>query len=169
MLSMAREAALPKVFTTIHPQFKTPTYATLVFATVSLVYFVGLTIISDSILADSLTALGLVVALYYALTGLSCAVYFRNRLRDSWSDALLLGVGPLIGGIVLLFVVWQTAKDLRDATAWMGLGSPLLIAIVIGLTGIVGAIVSRIVSPEFFKRELETAPPPGAVAVPAEA
>jgi amino acid transporter len=164
MLSMARDGALPPQFAKIHPRFQTPSVATLVFAAVSLVYFLVMTLISATILIDSLTALGLLVALYYALTGLSCVVYFRRRLFDSWRDALMLGVAPLTGAIALIYVLGRTARDLyypassAGGTSWFGIGAPLAIAILIVLVGLVGMVVSRLASPKFFDRGLEAAP-----------
>jgi hypothetical protein len=122
-----------------------------------------MTIISESILIDSLTALGLLVALYYALTGLSCVVFFRKRLSNSWRDAVMLGVSPLLGAAALIYVLIKTADTLSDpassvdGTSWFGIGAPLAIAVAIVLLGIIGAIVSRIISPEFFERKTETA------------
>jgi amino acid transporter len=163
MLSMAREGALPKAFAAIHPRFRTPSTATIVFAAVSLVYFIVMTLISESILLDSLAALSLLVALYYALTGFSCAVYFRRRWSNGWRDALMLGVSPLLGASALTYVLIRTAIDQSDpinsagGTAWLGVGAPLAIAVVIVLLGIIGAVVSRMVSPEFFTRKTEAA------------
>ena len=48
-------------------------------------------------LFDSLTALSLLIAFYYALTGVACAVYYRRHLLESPKNLLLIGVGPLVG------------------------------------------------------------------------
>lgn len=167
MLSMARDGALPKAFAKIHPRFQTPSVATIVFAAVSLVYFIVMTAISESVLIDSLAALSVLVALYYALTGFACAIYFRRRWGNGWRDALMLGVSPLVGAGALTYVLIRTAIDQSrpansfGGTSWFGVGAPLGIAIAIVLVGIIGAIASRIISPEFFKRKLEAAPPNG--------
>lgn len=167
MLSMARDGALPKAFTAIHPRYQTPSVATVVFAGASLAYFIVMTAISESILVDSLTALGLLVALYYALTGFSCAIYFRRRWNGGWRDAVMLGISPLLGACALTYVLIKTASQLSDpaasadGTSWFGVGAPLVIAIAIILLGVVGALLARFESPEFFKRKLEAAPANG--------
>ena len=68
-LSMARQGALPKIFGRIHPRFQTPDFSTILMGTVSIIWYVGLTIVSDNVLGDSIAALGLMIAFYYGLTG----------------------------------------------------------------------------------------------------
>lgn len=164
MLSMARQGALPPAVARIHPRFQTPSVATLVFAAISVVYYVVMTAISNSILTDSLTALGLLVAFYYALTGLSCVVYFRRQWRDGARATVMLGVAPLVGAVALLYVMVRNGIDLADPansaghTSWFGLGAPLVIALAIVALGILGAVASRLIAPAFFAKRAEAAP-----------
>ena len=37
-------------------------------------------LISENALFDSITALSLLIAFYYALTGIACAIYYRRQL-----------------------------------------------------------------------------------------
>ena len=62
--------------------------------------------ISENFLFDSLSALALMIAFYYALSGIACVVYYRRELRKSVKNFLLIGVGPIVGAILLgyLFV-----------------------------------------------------------------
>src|SRR5262249_44730002 len=146
ILSMARSGALPKSLATVHPRFGTPTKATLVFAAISTIYYLVMTAVSGSILTDSLTALGLLVALYYALVGLSCAVLYRGRWRQSAKDFVVLGLGPLLGAASLIYVMIRSAIDYADpassagGSSLFGLGAPLLIALTIVVLGIVAAL-----------------------------
>ena len=64
-LAMAAYKALPKRFATVHPRYKTPSFSTLVMGIVAIVYYVGMTLISDNILPDSILSLGLAIAFYY--------------------------------------------------------------------------------------------------------
>lgn len=172
MLSMARRGALPASLARIHPRYQTPSAATLAFAAVSTTYYVVMTTISESLLIDSLTALGLLVAFYYALTGLSCVVYFRSHFRSGWRAALTLGVAPLAGALALLYVLGRSAKDYADpassidGASWLGLGAPLVIALAIVVLGVIGATVSRWRSPAYFRARAETAPAPAPLEVP---
>ena len=61
-------------------------------------WYVGLTIVSENILFDSIAALGLMIAFYYGLTGFACAIYYRRELIKSAKNFLLIGVAPVLGG-----------------------------------------------------------------------
>ena len=67
----------------------------------SIVWYVGLTIVSENILFDSIAALGLMIAFYYGLTGFACTIYYRRELTRSLKTFVLIGVGPTLGGLML--------------------------------------------------------------------
>ena len=64
-LSMARAGAMPAILGRIHQRFQTPDVSTVLMGTFSIVWYVGLTLISENILFDSIAALGLMIAFYY--------------------------------------------------------------------------------------------------------
>ena len=64
---------------------------------IAIVWYLGHHLISENALFDSLTALSLLIAFYYALTGIACAVYYRRHLSESVKNLLLIGVGPVVG------------------------------------------------------------------------
>ena len=64
----------------------------------SIVWYVGLTLVSEDILFDSIAALGLMIAFYYGMTGFACVWYFRRDLTKSARNFWLVGVAPLVGG-----------------------------------------------------------------------
>jgi hypothetical protein len=70
-------------------------------AAIAIVWYVGIYQVSATALFDSLTALSLLIAFYYALTGVACAVYYRRHLLESARNLLLIGVGPLVGSGLL--------------------------------------------------------------------
>ncbi len=76
-LAMAVYKALPKRFATVHPRYRTPSFSTLLMGFVAIVFYVGMTLISDNILQDTVLSLGLAIAFYYAITGFACVWYFR--------------------------------------------------------------------------------------------
>ena len=86
---MARAGAFPKPLGDVSPRYLTPHVATIVIAALSIVWYVGLTLISENILFDSIAALGLMIAFYYALTGFACVIYYRRELLHSVRDLLL--------------------------------------------------------------------------------
>jgi hypothetical protein len=91
----ARDGRLPRLparFKDVHPVYKTPSFSTIVGGTVAICYYLGMTLISDNILQDSISSLGLAIAFYYAITGYACVWYFR---RDLATRARAVGQGHL--------------------------------------------------------------------------
>jgi len=148
-LSMAVAGAFPRVFARVHPRFGTPAAGTWVIGIASAVWYVGASLVSESFLFDSLSALSLLIAFYYALTGIACAVYWRRRLLRSAKAFLLIGVGPLAGAAILLYLLYRSVLDLADpgtsytGTAVFGIGMPLAIALVLVVAGVVTMLVQR--------------------------
>lgn len=103
MLSMARWGALPAALARIHPRFATPSVATLLMGAVSGLWTIALLVANpaQSVLGDSITALGFLIAFYYGLTGLACAVYHRRRLREGLAQTVGLGLIPFLGAALL--------------------------------------------------------------------
>ena len=77
----------------------------------SIVWYVGLTIVCENILFDSIAALGLMIAFYYGLTGFACTIYYRQRAHPSVKNFLLIGVGPLLGGLMLAAIFVKSCID----------------------------------------------------------
>src|SRR6185437_9380486 len=84
------------------PRYLTPSTSTIWMGGVSIAFYVALTIVSDSILADSIAAVGLMIAFYYGLTGFACVWYYRKTLTKTPRDFVMRGVIPLLGGLILL-------------------------------------------------------------------
>ncbi|HTU30512.1 MAG TPA: APC family permease [Solirubrobacteraceae bacterium] len=103
LLSMGRWGALPPALARIHPRFATPSVATLLMGGISAVWTVALLLAdpAQSVLGDSITAIGFLIAFYYGLTGLACVVLYRRRLRDSIGRLLGDGLIPLLGFLML--------------------------------------------------------------------
>ena len=111
-LSMARAGAMPAILGRIHPRFQTPDVSTVLMGTLSIVWYVGLTLVSENILFDSIAALGLMIAFYYGITGFACAIYYRRELTNSVKNFVFVGVAPVIGGLVLLWLFYASCVDL---------------------------------------------------------
>jgi amino acid transporter len=164
-LSMARAGAMPKSLGAIHPRYLTPHVSTLLMGGLSIVWYVGLTIISENILFDSIAALGLMIAFYYGLTGFACTIYYRRELTRSVKTFLLIGVGPLLGGIMLLGIFLKSCVDLsrpansESGDSWFGVGPPLVIGLGFLLMGVVLMLYWRVAHPAFFRRTPELADP----------
>jgi amino acid transporter len=103
LLSMGRWGALPPALARIHPRFATPSVATVAMGGVSAVWTVALLLAdpAQSVLGDSITAIGFLIAFYYGLTGLTSVVLYRRRLRESVGRLLGDGLVPLAGLLML--------------------------------------------------------------------
>lgn len=170
-LSMARAKAAPAPLANIHPRYLTPDTATWVMGALSIIWYVGLTAISQNLLYDSIAALGLMIAFYYGLTGFACTWYYRRTLTTSLRRLLLVGLAPFLGGAVLLFVFAKSCIDLSKAdagsTTYLGIGSPLVIGLGFLLLGAILMTIWRHAGhPEFFTRKPQTAHPQPTTTVP---
>lgn len=141
-LSMARRHALPAYFGKIDHRHRTPHVSTWWVAGIAIVWYVGIYQVSANALFDSLTALSMLIAFYYALTGVACAVYHRKHLLESARNLLLIGIGPLIGSALLAWLLVLSVRDMADpensysGQSWLGVGPPLVIGAGIFLLGV---------------------------------
>jgi amino acid transporter len=161
-LSMARARAMPESLGRIHPRFLTPHVSTILMGVLSIVWYVGPTIVSENILFDSIAALGLMIAFYYGLTGFACVVYYRRELFNSARNFVMIGVVPALGGLMLLGILVKSCIDLSDPAnsesgdSWLGLGPPLVIGIGSMLLGVLLMLWWRATGHrEFFARRPE--------------
>ncbi|MEA2244456.1 MAG: hypothetical protein QOD24_4012 [Solirubrobacteraceae bacterium] len=157
-LSMARAGAMPARLGVVHPRYMTPHVATLLFGALSIVWYVGLTLVSQNILLDSIAALGLMIAFYYGLTGVACALYYRRAVRGSLKGLLFAVVAPAVGGVILTWVLVKSIIDLSDPAnsnsgSWLGLGPPLVIGIGFMLLGVVLMLAWSRGNPAFFRQQ----------------
>ncbi len=163
-LSMAHWKAVAKVLGKVHKTFLTPDVSTIGMGLISIIVTVPLLLVSESVLADSITALGFPVCFYYGFTGLACVVYFRKELFKSVRNFLFIGVAPLIGAVMLFgvfikaLIYYGETKNVESAPLagitlpiWFGIGGMIL--------GLILMLASRPYFKEFFSRRTETAPP----------
>jgi amino acid transporter len=109
VLSMSVHKALPDVFKKMHRRFLTPTVATISFGAVSIALYVVMNSISAGhVIADSVSALGTMIAFYYGLTGFSCFWYYRKQLTKSVHNFFIQGAAPLLGGLILWYILGWT-------------------------------------------------------------
>lgn len=113
-LAMGVYGALPKSFAAISSLYKTPSYSTVFTGAASLVFYVGMTIISGDILADTIESTSLAVAMYYAITSFACIWYFRSSLFSSARNFTLRFAMPLIGGLMMTTVFLFSAVSMLD-------------------------------------------------------
>ena len=126
-------------------------------AGIAIVWYLVISVISENALFDSLTALSLLIAFYYALTGVACAVYFRHHLLGNVKNLLLIGVGPVVGAVLLVWLLVESVIDMSDPAnsysgqSWFGLGPPLVIGIGIAVAGVVLMFVWRALDARYWE------------------
>jgi amino acid transporter len=154
--SMGRQDALPRSFAAVHPRFHTPWFSTIVIAGLAIAWYLPLNIWSQNALYDTLSALSLMIAFYYALTGIACVVYYRSELTKSAKNFVFIGVGPLLGALILGYLFVRSAVDLSDAENSytgqdiLGMGVPFVIGMGFLLLGLVLLVVWRLLGNERF-------------------
>jgi amino acid transporter len=163
-LSMARAKALPKQFGNIHPRFLSPGFSTIWMGIVSTLVFVLLSATSRNLIGDAFTSLALTIAFYYGFTGFACVIFYRRELLKSAKNFIYIGVFPFLGGVVLTFVLVKAVVDYSKphagfAKPFLGIGSPIAIALLMIILGLVGMLIQWIREPEFFRRKLEVVSP----------
>lgn len=156
MLAMGTYGALPQRLAEVHPRFRAPSTATLVAGAATAAFYVGMTLISENVLIDTIYALGLMICFYYGLTAYACVWYFRHELRRSARDLVFKGVLPLLGALMLTAVFVQTAVDTLDpaygsGSSVFGVGSVFVVGIGLLLLGVVLMLAWRARHPEFFR------------------
>jgi amino acid transporter len=162
-LSMAHWKAVTTLLSRVHKRYLTPTVSTLGFGLLSIVITIVLLLLSESVLEDSITSIGFPICFYYGLTGVACAIYYRRELAGSVRNFLLLGLGPLIGGLMLLGVGVKAAfyyghRANVSSAPILGITLPLWLGIGGMFVGLVIMLASRPVFREYFARKTETAP-----------
>ncbi|MDN3060991.1 APC family permease [Streptomyces sp. SRF1] len=149
-LAMGRDQTLGRLWTKIHPRYGSPALGTIMIMAMSAavaVLAVGIPRINLMILT-AVNSIGLIVAFYYGLTALACAVRFRGELREGPRAALRGVVVPGLSALSLFglgaYLAYQyaTMSDHFQATpdnGWFLLLIPALFL----LTGLIAAAVAK--------------------------
>lgn len=128
---------------------------------ISIVWYVGLTFLSPNVLADSIKALGLGIAFYYALTGLACVAYYRHQIFQNARNFFLIGLLPAAGALTMVALFVKSCFDLSNpssgSTVILGTGGPLVIGVGALLVGAIVMAFAQLALPEYFRRKPETA------------
>jgi amino acid transporter len=155
-LSMGAYRALPRTFATVHPRYLSPSVSTIWMGCVSIAFYVGLTLVSDNVLQDSILAVGLLIAFYYGLTGFTCVWEFRRDLRTP-RDVVMRFVIPLLGGLILVAVFVLACIEYADPeyglTVLFGVGGAFVIGIGTLVLGAVLMTIYNVIAPAYFRGE----------------
>jgi amino acid transporter len=144
MLSMGSHGAAPEKLAQIDPKRLTPDFSSWLFGGISIAWYLLLVVISHNTDTNayeaSIAAVGMAIAVYYGLSGISCIVYFRRWIFDSVKNFVLIGVLPAFGGVVLIYVFIRTVWDSRNADygygTLFGVGTVLVIGTLLLVLGV---------------------------------
>lgn len=149
-LSMARADAMPRPLGRVHPRFYTPHVSTIAIGTLAAGWYVLVSAFSENFLGDTLTALALMIAFYYVLSGIACVVYYRRQLLKSARNLLFIGVAPLIGSLALgalwvkAIVTYADPDQSYGGSQILGVGLPTAIGVGFLLLGAVLMVAWRL-------------------------
>ena len=158
MLSMGSHGAAPEKLAQIDPKRLTPDYSSWLFGGVSIAWYVLLVVISHNTSTDaytaSIAAVGMAIAVYYGLSGVSCILYFRKWVLTSPKNFVMIGLLPGFGGGVLIYVFCKTVWDSRNAAygygTLFGVGTVLVIGTLLLVLGVPLMFWCSIKYPKFF-------------------
>jgi amino acid transporter len=169
MLSMARWGALPHALGRIHPRFMTPAIATVLMGAISAAWTVAVLVANpaQSVLGDSITALGFLIAFYYGITGLACVVYYRRAVTKRLGSLISLALIPGAGALLLAGIFFKALTHYSQhaiggipvnyAPPVAGVEVPVVIGLGSLALGVVLMLVARRLYPNYFNRRLEHA------------
>jgi amino acid transporter len=124
--SMGRDGMLGRVWANVHTKWQTPAVGTLIMGGISALIAILSTRLGalNAIVVSGVTSIGLLVAAYYGIVGISCAVYHRKALTSSIRGFVFAGVFPVLSaltlfalGIYLIYQDWTNSGSIAlDAT-----------------------------------------------------
>jgi amino acid transporter len=156
-LSMGVYKALPEPFARVSGKTGSPAFSTIAVSVATAACLIVLSLISNNVLGDSISAIVLLVAFYYVLTGIACVVYFRRELSRSANDLLVKGILPLVGagilGWALIHNLIASYKTSFGLTTIFGIGGVFVIGVGAVLIGVVLMAAWNLRSRSFFRGE----------------
>jgi amino acid transporter len=159
LLAMGHYGALPEQFARVSPRFFTPGYATIVSAVVASVFYAVMRFVSENVLWDTITALGMMICFYYGITAFAAVWFFRRVWFRSVRNFVFTLLSPLVGGVILGVLFFTTLIDSMDpeygsGSHVFGLGLVFVLGMVVLLTGVAIMIWQAIRRPAFFRGEM---------------
>jgi hypothetical protein len=133
---------------------------------VSIILYVAMNYLTSggAVIVDSVSALGIMIAFYYGLTGFTCVWYYRASLTESTRSLWLRGILPLLGGLILWFCMfwsfWYYWNPANSDTSWTlpgthrVVGGVFVLDIGVLVLGVVLMFVYKAFQPAYFRGEV---------------
>jgi hypothetical protein len=121
--------------------YKTPSFSTIVGGTVAICYYLGMTLISDNILQDSISSARPRDRVLLRHHRLRVRLVLPSRPAQLARELWVKGIFPLLGALMLTFAFVQSAIDMFDVdygnTVLLGIGGTFVVGIGALLVGVV--------------------------------
>ncbi len=158
LLAMGHYGALPEKFAKVSPRFFTPGYATIVSAIVASVFYAVMRFLSEDVLWDTITALGMMICFYYGITAFACVWFFRRIWWRSVRNFFFTLLFPLVGGVILGVLFFTTLidsmnPDYGSGSNVFGVGLVFVLGMVVLLSGVAIMLWQAWKRPAFFRGE----------------
>ncbi|HTT97634.1 MAG TPA: APC family permease [Rhizomicrobium sp.] len=124
LFAMGRDGAMNPVFGVVDKRTQTPVRAMLVLIGVGLVLLWGSSLMPtiSQIIADSVNAVGVLVAYYFGLAGLVAAWEFRHEWKKSFFSGLWLCAYPALSALMLIVLGIYAITTFDTITKIVGIG-----------------------------------------------
>lgn len=161
-LAMATYRAIPKRFAMVNPISKTPKFTTWTIGLMTLLIYTTLSLMSESIVEDTILSVSIAVCTFYVVAAASCALYFHRTAFSHWKTALSQVILPASAAIVLTAVAILQAWHMLDpeygsSGSIGGVGAVFVIGVMTLLFGVLLMMLWNLRAPAFFRGE--TLPP----------
>jgi amino acid transporter len=136
--AMGSDRVLPYAFARTNPRFHTPILATIVIGVIAAIgvwlYTFGSGSVQDSF-NTVVSVDGLLFALFYAMTGIATAVYFRKLARTSPWNFTLVTLFPIAAAAFLVYIIYRsvaglggwTGRDLVSLYVMLAIGAAIML------------------------------------------
>lgn len=156
LLAMAAYRALPQRFASVDQATGSPKYATWFVGLMTLAIYSALSMVSDSIVEDSVYSVGISICAYYTVAALSSVFYFFGTAFSSVRLALEQVILPAVGAVVLIFVMIIEARNMMDpdygsGSTVLGVGTVFIVGVVTLLLGAPLMALWNMRDPTFFR------------------
>ena len=156
--AMGADRVLPYAFAKTSSRFKTPVLATLVIGVIAAIgvwlYTFGSSSVQSSF--DTVVSVdGLLFALFYAMTGIATAVYFRKLARHSAWSFILVALFPIGAAAFLVYIIYRSVAGLGG---WNG-SDLISLYVMLGIGAAIMLYVRFWGQSEYFSRPRETYEP----------
>ncbi|HNP26680.1 MAG TPA: APC family permease, partial [Nitrosomonas sp.] len=157
-LAMATYRAIPHRFASVNEATQTPKFATWTIGLLTLIIYTMLSLISESIVEDTIHSVSIAVCTFYIVAASSCALYFHRTAFNHWHTALSQVILPAIAAAVLSIVAVLQAWNMIDpeygsSGSIAGVGAVFVIGVVSLFFGIVLMILWNFREHRFFSGE----------------